>query len=144
MKRVRRFVASVEYKNAEGQTKEETFSVNIEDYSVATTVAVCYVLQIMKLQDFELRIVGPWLIPRAESAAELAGAYWGSTDPEANATLRRLGVARHQFAPVILGHGYLPLATARQEQACSGGTIPPCGTFFLFPGGSGKSTTAIC
>jgi len=58
MKRVRHFVASVEYKNAEGQTKEETFPVNVEDYSTATAVAVSYVLQVMKLQDFELRIVG--------------------------------------------------------------------------------------
>jgi hypothetical protein len=54
MKRVRRFVASVEYKNAEGQAKEETFPVNVEDYSIATAVAVSYVLQVMKLENFEL------------------------------------------------------------------------------------------
>jgi hypothetical protein len=58
MKRVRCFVASVEYRDSVGQPHEETFPVNVEDYSTATTVAVSYVLQVLKLQDFELRIVG--------------------------------------------------------------------------------------
>lgn len=58
MKRVRSFVASVEFKDSMGQIREETFPINVEDYSTVTAVAVSYVLQVMKLQDFELRIVG--------------------------------------------------------------------------------------
>lgn len=58
MKRVRRFIASVEYKNAKGQTREETFPVTVEDFTTATAVAERYVLEVLKLSDFELRMIG--------------------------------------------------------------------------------------
>jgi len=56
--KVRRFTASVEYKDAEGKTREESFPVTVEDYVTATALAESYVLQVMKLREFELRIVG--------------------------------------------------------------------------------------
>jgi hypothetical protein len=58
MKTVRRFVASVTYREVDGKDREETFPVNVMDYSTAQSVAFTYVLQTMKLEDFELRIVG--------------------------------------------------------------------------------------
>ena len=45
-------------KDAEGKTKEESFPVTVEDYVTAKALAESYVLQVMKLQDFELRLVG--------------------------------------------------------------------------------------
>jgi len=57
--KVRRFTASVEYKDAEeGKTKEESFPVTVEDYVTAKALAESYVLQVMKLREFELRLVG--------------------------------------------------------------------------------------
>jgi hypothetical protein len=56
--KVRRFTASVEYKDAEGKTKEESFPVTVEDYTTAKDLAETYVLQVLKLRDFELRLVG--------------------------------------------------------------------------------------
>jgi hypothetical protein len=58
MKKVRRFTASVEYRDAEGKNLEESFPVTVEDYATATALAESYVLQVMKLREFELRIVG--------------------------------------------------------------------------------------
>ena len=58
MKKIRRFTVSVEYKDTEGRSREEVFPVQVGDYSVAKAIAVSYVLQIMRLSDFELRIVG--------------------------------------------------------------------------------------
>ena len=56
--KVRRFTASVEYKDAEGRTQEENFPVTVEDYATATALAETYVLRVIKLRDFELRLVG--------------------------------------------------------------------------------------
>ncbi len=58
MKKVRRFVASVTYREIDGTDKEETFPVHVMDYAAAQSVALTYVLQTLKLADFELRIVG--------------------------------------------------------------------------------------
>ncbi len=58
MKKVRRFVASVTYRETDGTDKEESFPVHVMDYSTAQSVAFNYVLRTMKLEDFELRIVG--------------------------------------------------------------------------------------
>lgn len=58
MKKVRRFVASVTYRETDGTDREDTFPVQVEDYDMARSVAFAYVLQILKLEDFELRIVG--------------------------------------------------------------------------------------
>jgi hypothetical protein len=58
MKRMRRFTASVEYRDDEGRSQEDSFPVQVEDYSTAKRIAVDYVLQVLRLEDFELRIVG--------------------------------------------------------------------------------------
>ena len=58
MKKVRCFVASVTYRENDGTDKEESFPVRVMDYATAQSVALTYVLQTMKLEDFELRIVG--------------------------------------------------------------------------------------
>ena len=58
MKKVRRFVASVTYREIDGKDKEETFPVQVMDYATAQSVALTYVLQTLKLEDFELLIVG--------------------------------------------------------------------------------------
>jgi hypothetical protein len=58
VKKVRRFVASVTYREADGTDREDTFPVQVADYDMARSVAFAYVLQILKLEDFELRIVG--------------------------------------------------------------------------------------
>jgi hypothetical protein len=58
MKKVRCFVASVTYREIDGTDKEESFPVRVADYATAQSVALTYVLQTLKLEDFELRIVG--------------------------------------------------------------------------------------
>jgi hypothetical protein len=56
--RVRQYAASVTYRNGEGKLQEEEFPVNSRDHAAALRTAFAYVLQIMKLEDFELRVVG--------------------------------------------------------------------------------------
>src|SRR5262245_59029293 len=46
MKKVRRFTASVEYKDPEGRTQAESFPVTVEDYAAATALAETYVLRV--------------------------------------------------------------------------------------------------
>jgi hypothetical protein len=58
MKRIRCFTASVTYRENDGTDKEENFPVYVADYPTATSVALNYVLQILRLEDFELRVVG--------------------------------------------------------------------------------------
>ena len=58
MQKVRQFVASVTYRNGDGTDYEETFPIRTYDYANAKQLALSYVLQVLKLQDFELRIVG--------------------------------------------------------------------------------------
>jgi len=58
MSRVRSYAASVTYRNGEGKMQEEEFPVLSQDHAAASRLAFAYVLQIMKLQDFELRVVG--------------------------------------------------------------------------------------
>ncbi len=57
MKKVRCFVASVSYRE-DGTDREESFPVRVMDFSTAQSLALTYVLQTLKLEDFELRIVG--------------------------------------------------------------------------------------
>jgi hypothetical protein len=57
MRIVRNFSASVTF-NQEGQSQEEEFPVLAHDYDQATRMAFTYVLQVMRLDDFELRVVG--------------------------------------------------------------------------------------
>jgi hypothetical protein len=56
--RVRLFLASVSYRNTEGTVQEEEFPVYTSDYASASNMAFTYVLQVFRLTDFELRIVG--------------------------------------------------------------------------------------
>ena len=56
--RVRRFAASIAYTTPEGMTQEEEFPVRAADYATASRIAFDYVLKVLKLEDFELRIVG--------------------------------------------------------------------------------------
>ena len=56
--RVRNFVAEVEYRDREGVAREERFPVKAREYVAAKNLAVDYVLSVMKLADFELRLVG--------------------------------------------------------------------------------------
>jgi hypothetical protein len=58
MLKIRSFSASVAYRNATGQTQEEEFPVRATDPAAASEIAFLYVRQVMKLEDFELRVVG--------------------------------------------------------------------------------------
>jgi hypothetical protein len=57
MRTVRSFSASVSFHH-EGQAQEEEFPVQAFDYAEATRMAFTYVLKVMRLGDFELRVVG--------------------------------------------------------------------------------------
>jgi hypothetical protein len=48
----------VSYQDKGGAEREETFPVQASDYSSATSLAFIYALLILKLKDFELRMVG--------------------------------------------------------------------------------------
>jgi hypothetical protein len=58
VRKVRCFKASVSYQDKGGVKQEETFPVMAPDYSSATSLAFAYALLVLKLQDFELRMVG--------------------------------------------------------------------------------------
>jgi len=58
VRKVRCFTASVSYRDKDGADQEETFPVQASDYSSATSRAFAYALLVLKLQDFELRMVG--------------------------------------------------------------------------------------
>ena len=55
---VRPFAASVAYRDGEGRNQEEHFPVLAVDSRSANHLALAYVLQILRLDDFELRVVG--------------------------------------------------------------------------------------
>ena len=57
-KRVRQYVASVSYRSKKKGDQEESFPVYTHDYETAKSLALAYALQILKLDDFELRIAG--------------------------------------------------------------------------------------
>jgi hypothetical protein len=58
VRKVRHFTAAVRYMEKGGAEREETFPVNASDYPSATSLAFAYTLLVLKLQDFELRMVG--------------------------------------------------------------------------------------
>jgi hypothetical protein len=58
MARVVEYSATVSYRNQDGKLQEEEFPLRASDYSIALDSAVAYVVQVMKLQDFELRVAG--------------------------------------------------------------------------------------
>ena len=55
---VRRFGASVAYRTKDGAHQEEEFPVWAESYASAKDLAFSYVLRVLRLGDFELRLVG--------------------------------------------------------------------------------------
>ncbi len=57
-RRVFPYSALVRYRNAAGEETEEAFPVNAPDRSTASDLALAYVLKVLKLGEFELRIVG--------------------------------------------------------------------------------------
>lgn len=57
-RRVYPYKASVTYRNREGQEVEEVFPLRALDRTAASGLAVAYVLKVLKLQEFEIRIVG--------------------------------------------------------------------------------------
>jgi hypothetical protein len=58
MPKVRFFSATVTYTNADGRVQEEIFPVRSFDYASASQMAVAYILQVLKLPDFEMRMAG--------------------------------------------------------------------------------------
>ncbi|HXO22820.1 MAG TPA: hypothetical protein VOA87_23125 [Thermoanaerobaculia bacterium] len=57
MSNVRLFMASVTYTRG-GETREDAFPVRAGDFASAKDMALSYILQVFRLRDFELRIVG--------------------------------------------------------------------------------------
>jgi hypothetical protein len=55
---IRRFNASVSYRNPAGALQEEEIPVQAESYEAANRLVLAYVLRVLKLREFELRIVG--------------------------------------------------------------------------------------
>lgn len=58
LKKVRLFSATVTYRDREGRACEEEFPVRAYDHAMASDMAFAYALQVLKLKDFELRVVG--------------------------------------------------------------------------------------
>jgi hypothetical protein len=58
MLKIRQYSASVAFRDAAGQRQEEEFPVRAADPAAASEIAFRYVRQVMKLEDFELRVVG--------------------------------------------------------------------------------------
>jgi hypothetical protein len=56
-RKVRQFVAFVSYR-VDGADREEQFPVQVHDFATAQRVALRYTLEVLRLTDFELRMVG--------------------------------------------------------------------------------------
>jgi hypothetical protein len=56
--RIRRYEAEVTYRDGEGRDHEEVFPVRTTDHQDATRLAFAYALTVLRLGDFDLRIVG--------------------------------------------------------------------------------------
>lgn len=56
--KIRFFSASVSYPNSAGKLQEDTFPVHATDPAAASELAFLYVRDVLKLEDFELRVVG--------------------------------------------------------------------------------------
>ena len=52
------YSASVSYRRSDGVDVKETFPVAAPDRAAASDLAFAYVLQVLKLGEFEIRIVG--------------------------------------------------------------------------------------
>lgn len=55
---IRRFAASVTCREKDGALHEEEIPLRAEDYGAAHRLLLAYVLQVLKLREFELRLVG--------------------------------------------------------------------------------------
>jgi hypothetical protein len=55
---VRRFEATVTYRDALNKEREEIFPIYAANPEAAKRMALDYVLSVLKLDDFELRVVG--------------------------------------------------------------------------------------
>jgi hypothetical protein len=49
---------TVTYRDGAGRPHEESFPVRAYDHAMATDMAFAYVLQVLRLEEFELRVVG--------------------------------------------------------------------------------------
>ena len=58
MRVVRLYSATVTYRDGDNRVQEDTFPVRAHDHARATEMAVDYVLHVLKLKEFELRVVG--------------------------------------------------------------------------------------
>lgn len=58
MLKVRRYAASVSFRDPMGKAQEEEFPVIALDSADASRLAFAYALQVLRLNDFELRVVG--------------------------------------------------------------------------------------
>lgn len=58
MARVRSFVAEVVFRDHEGRSREERFPIREKEYQAATSLAFQYACRVLKLSEFELRLVG--------------------------------------------------------------------------------------
>ncbi|HEX4497279.1 MAG TPA: hypothetical protein VIE43_16520 [Thermoanaerobaculia bacterium] len=58
MRKVRSFTAAVTYTDENAKEREEAFPVRAFDYSSATSLGFAYALLVLRLKDFELRMVG--------------------------------------------------------------------------------------
>ena len=58
MKKLSTYAAHVTYQNPPGHQFEDSFPIVAEDHATATRLAVSYVLTVLGLTDFELRVVG--------------------------------------------------------------------------------------
>jgi hypothetical protein len=55
---VRRYEASVSFRDAEGLAREEAFPLVTFDHQGATRLALAYAVEVLGLAEFELRVVG--------------------------------------------------------------------------------------
>jgi hypothetical protein len=58
MPRIIPYGVYVTYKDREGRLQEQEFPLRASDYATAQKVAFSYVLQVLKLKEFELRVTG--------------------------------------------------------------------------------------
>lgn len=58
MVKIRPYAATVAYRDAIGKMQEEEFPVYAADPAAASDLAFLYVRAVMRLDDFELRVVG--------------------------------------------------------------------------------------
>jgi hypothetical protein len=55
---VRRYEATVSFRDAAGIDRQEAFPLMTSDHQSATRLAVAYTLDVLGLREFELRVVG--------------------------------------------------------------------------------------